>query len=403
LRTITVVLGITGGIAAYKTPELIRSLRKQGIDVEVIMTESAQQFVTPVTLREVSGRPVHTGLFDSINQWDVQHISLAQKADLVAVVPATANIIGKMASGIADDLLTSVLMATKAPILLAPAMNCGMYTNLALQENLERLKKWGVNTVGPNSGSLLCGQDGIGRLADLSEIEERIITLLSVNDLSGLKVLVTAGPTQEYWDPVRFLTNPSSGRMGYELARNARRRGAEVILVSGPTELPSLYGVDINFVRTTEEMHQAVMDLYKEVDILVMAAAPTDYTPCLKADKKIKRNGSNVFLELKENPDIAAKVGEAKEERTLVIFAAETNDLLENARKKLISKKADMVVANDLNAEDSGFQTTTNRAILLTCEEEVELPVMPKQSLAEKIFDAVLLIRNGQNMSGVRR
>lgn len=396
-----IVLGITGGIAAYKTPDLIRDIRREGYDVEVVMTRSAQEFITPLTLREVSGHPVHTGMFDPIIHFDVEHIALARKASLVAVVPATANMIGKYASGIADDLLSTVLLATTAPVLMAPAMNTGMYINPVVQENIAKLKQRGVHFVGPAKGTLLCGDEGEGRLSPLPEIVEMIHGILTPKDMSGMKVLVTAGPTQEPWDPVRFISNHSSGKMGYALARNAVRRGASVRLISGPTELPEVAGVEMIRVKTTLEMYQAVMEHFPSTAAVVMAAAPTDYTPRQHHVEKIKRTGEDLTIELVENPDIAAAVGMNKGEALLVAFAAETQNIKENARKKLFSKKADLVVANSLVREGSGFRGDTNQASLITSSEEIDLPLMGKDQLAAEIWNAVLHLREHQSLSAL--
>lgn len=397
----SVILGITGGIAAYKTPELIRTLRRDSIDVETIMTESAREFVTPTVLREVTGHPVHTGLFDPISDWNVQHISLAQKADLIAVVPATANIIGKMASGIADDLLSSVLMATQKPILLAPAMNTGMYQNPAVQQNIKTLSERGVHFIGPDNGELLCGQDGAGRLSGLEEIREEILTLLYPSDFQGLHVLITAGPTQEYWDPVRFISNPSSGKMGYALARIARRRGAKVTLIAGPVDLPDIPGVETVHIRTADEMYSEVINQSSHCDISIMAAAPTDYRPTETFSEKIKRDGNGITMCLTENKDIARAIGQQKGGCFSVIFAAETSKINKHAREKLDVKNADLVVANDLTKVDAGFRKDTNRVSLITRTESVDLPVMHKEDVAGSILDAVLTLRRGERLSTI--
>lgn len=401
MKKFTVVLGITGGIAAYKTPELIRALRKRGIAVEAVLTEAAKEFVTPLTIREVSGSPVHSGLFDPIPQWDVHHIALARKADLVAVVPATANCIGKLAGGLADDLLSSVLLATSAPILMAPAMNSGMYANPAVRENIRLLRSRGIRFVGPSKGALLCGTEGEGRMSEIGEIEEAILSLLSLKDLQGRKILITAGPTQENWDPVRFLTNPSSGKMGYALARVARRRGAEVCLVSGPTDLSPAWGVETIEVRTARQMYQAVMDRYEAMDILIMAAAPTDYSPRNPKCKKYKRNGEPLVIEFEENLDIAASVGKNKGSRFLTVFAAETENLKENARTKLKVKNGDLVVANNIATDGIGFRSEANQVSLIANGEEVDLPLMGKDEVAEKILDGILSLINSGTMAGL--
>jgi phosphopantothenoylcysteine decarboxylase/phosphopantothenate--cysteine ligase len=394
----TIVLGITGGIAAYKIPELIRDLKRCQLDIEVVMTKAAQEFVTSTVLREVSGNPIHTGLFDPIVEWDVQHISLAQKADLVVVAPATANIIGKMANGIADDLLSSVLMATHAPILLAPAMNSGMYQNPAVQNNIQTLKKRGIHFIGPDEGDLLCGQAGIGRMSSINVIKEAILDLLTPKDMQNMHVLVTAGPTQEYWDPVRFFTNPSSGKMGFALARAAKQRGASVTLISGPVELPPIDGVDFISVRSAQEMFDAVMREYPKCNLSIMAAAPTDYRPIHFHSEKQKRNGERITICLEENPDIAQKIGKIKDKRFSVIFAAESTNLQQYAIEKLRHKNADLVVANNILNDGAGFRSNTNQVSLMTQEDILNLPTLPKEEVSHKILDAVLALQRGSTL-----
>lgn len=394
-----IILGITGGIAAYKTPDLIRMLQREGYNVEVVMTQSAQEFITPMTLQEISGNPVHTGMFDPVVHWNVEHISLARKASLVAVVPATANIIGKFCHGIADDLLSTVLLATEAPVLFAPAMNTGMYKNSAVQENIAVLQRRGVHFVGPAKGALLCGDEGEGRLSPLPDIIEATRYITTPKDMTGLRVLVTAGPTQEPWDPVRYISNHSSGKMGYALARNAYLRGADVCLISGPTELPPIAGVTTISVKTTMEMYHAVMEHFPSTQVVVMAAAPTDYAPSQQHSSKVKRTGEDLTLQLMENPDIAAAVGENKGDALLVAFAAETDDLKENARKKLHYKKADLVVANSLVESGSGFRGDTNQASFITEHDEMDLPLMEKEELAKEIWNAVLQIKSERRLT----
>lgn len=394
----TIILGITGGIAAYKTPELIRNLKRSHLEVEVVMTESAREFVTPTVLREVSGRPVHIGLFDPITEWDVQHISLAQKADLIVVAPTTANILGKMSNGIADDLLSSVLMATSAPILLAPAMNSGMYLNPAVQANIDTLKKRGIYFVGPAEGELLCGQAGIGRMSSLSEIQESILEILTPKDMQNMHVLVTAGPTQEYWDPVRYLSNPSSGKMGFALARAAKQRGATVTLVSGPVDLPPIKGVNYFPVCSAHEMLEVVMKEYPRCNLSIMAAAPTDYRPVEFHSEKQKRTGESLTINLVENTDIARQIGEIKDGRFSVVFAAESSNIKEHAQEKLKYKNADLVVANSIITEGAGFRSDTNQVSLITRDEIIDLPSLPKEEVSNYILDAVLALEHGTSI-----
>src|SRR5690554_2934118 len=291
-RNKTVVLGVTGGIAIYKTPELIRSLKKRGLNVEVVMTKSAQEFITPLTFKEVSGNPVHLELFSHPSRWVVAHISLARKADLMAVIPATANLLGKLASGIADDLLSTTLMATEAPILLGPAMNSVMYNNPVVQRNLSILHDLGYQILPAEAGEMLCGETGAGRLPDLGVIEEEILKLLTPQDLAGQRLLITAGPTREYLDPVRFLSNPSSGRMGYALAREAWRRGAEVTLISGPTELQTPCGVKFISVESTRELYKKVMAEERHNELFILAAAPADFRPETVFKEKYKKTSA---------------------------------------------------------------------------------------------------------------
>jgi phosphopantothenoylcysteine decarboxylase/phosphopantothenate--cysteine ligase len=395
-----VVLGVTGGIAAYKVPEFIRALQRHEITVEVIMTKAACEFVTPLTLREITGFPVHTEMFAPPVQWQTAHISLARKADLLAIIPATANIIGKIASGIADDLLTTTVMATRAPVLIAPAMNTAMYENPIFQRNLETLAGLGYRIVPAAAGELLCGEKGAGRLPSLDVLEEEVLRLLTPQDLKGKKLLITAGPTREYLDPVRFITNDSSGRMGYALAREAYRRGGEVILVAGRTSLPYPPGVRTLPVTTTAELYETVMAELPAADIIIMAGAPADFAPAAVSNRKIKKTeeGALAPLNLQLTPDVARAAGEKKGGRFLVIFAAETNDLVANARTKLERKRADRAVANDLTEEGAGFQHTTNKVTLVTREKVKALPLMSKEEVAVEIITTILRQQEGKDL-----
>ena len=364
-----VVLGVTGGIAAYKACEVVSRLRKLHAEVDVIMTENAIKLVAPPTFETLSNRPVCVDTFTRVESWDVKHISLAQKADVFLVAPATANLMAKLAHGIADDMLSTTLLATKAPILLAPAMNTGMWTAQATQENLQTLLARGVKTVGPASGLLACGDTGAGRMSEPMEIVEAVCQLLTAKqDLQGLKVLVTAGPTVERIDPVRYLTNDSSGKMGYAIAQAAAERGAQVTIVSGPVHIAAPQGVKVLPVQSTMDLYHAMLENAPAQDIVVQAAAPADYRVENPADQKIKKqDGENLTLTLVENPDVAKAVGQQKRPwQVLVGFAAETQQVTENAIKKLHKKNLDMIVANDVTAEGAGFGVDTNIVTLIT-------------------------------------
>jgi len=401
LQGIVIVLGVTGGIAAYKAVELLRLLTKAGADVHVIMTRGAMEFVTPLTFQTLSMNPVSTSLFNLLSEREIGHIALADRADLVIIAPATANIVAKLANGIADDMLTTTVMATRAPLLIAPAMNVNMYQSPAYKENEARLKGRGVLFVEPVRGLLACGWEGEGKLQEPRVIFEEALTALTPKDLAGEKVLVTAGPTREEIDPVRFIANHSSGKMGYAIARAARRRGAEVTLVSGPTSLDEPYGVAVTQVVSAREMREAVMAKAAGSSIIIKAAAVADYRPALRADAKIKKTAAPKTLELIKNPDILAELGKNKGERLLVGFAAETCDLLKNAAKKLAEKNLDMVVANDISQAGAGFHVDTNIVKLLFCGGRVEeLPIMGKDELADVILDRVVDVREERRVKG---
>ncbi len=385
-----VVLGVTGGIAAYKCAELTRELVRRGAEVKVVMTAGAREFVTPLTLQTVSGNPVYTELFTLIREQDIAHIALAEFAELMIVAPATANVIGKAAAGIADDLLTTIFMAMKAPVLFCPAMNNHMYESPALQENLGKLRSWGYHVLPPASGPLACKSEGQGRLPDVSEIVEEAVSILTPKDLNGEHVLVTAGPTREPFDPVRFITNYSSGKMGYAIALQARRRGARVTLVSGPTSLPPPAGVEVVNVGSALEMRDAVLSRLKGLTAVIKAAAVADYRPAALADQKIKKKEGPLTLALERNPDIIREIGRKKGKRVLVGFAMESENLLANARSKLIDKNMDLIVANDLREEGAGFQCDTNIIKILDRKGNVEsLPLMDKTEAAGWILDRV--------------
>lgn len=385
-----VVLGVTGGIAAYKACEIVSRLKKLHANVRVVLTEHACRFVQPLTFETLSGNQVAVSAFE--HSFEIEHISLAKAADLLLIAPATANIIGKMAHGIADDLLSTTAMAVVCPILIAPAMNCAMYRSAALQENLETLKGRGVLTVGPESGHLACGDEDIGRMSEPETIVARVCELLrGQDDLAGKHVLVTAGPTREMVDPVRFLSNRSSGKMGYAIAEAAARRGARVTLVSGPVALERPRGVETVPVTSTLDLYLEVTERAKSADLVIQAAAPADFRPLEAARHKIKKTGEGMTLQLTPNPDVAAQLGRDKHEgQVLVAFAAETDDLIANARKKLDKKNADMVVANDVTQPGAGFAGDTNRVTLVTRSDARELPLMSKRDVADAILDRAL-------------
>ncbi len=386
-----IVLGVTGSIAAYKAAEIASLLIKKGYKVEVVMTRSATQFITPLTLQSITQSPVHTEMFAAPRQWEIEHISLAQKADLLLVAPATANIIGKVAGGIADDLLSTTIMATRAPVIFAPAMNVGMYENPVFQHWMNFLRGYGFLFIEPDEGRLACGARGKGRLPPPERIVSYVEDVLNRQDeLSGIRVLVTAGPTREPLDAVRFLSNYSSGKMGYALAEEAKKRGARVTLISGPTKLEPPQGVNLISVQTAEEMFNAVKENFAAADVVIKAAAVADFRPRWVTSGKIKKEAANLLLELEPTPDILAYLGQHKSNQILVGFAAETEDLLVNAREKLARKNLDMIVANDLTEEGAGFDVDTNVATILFPEgEAVELPRLTKKELAGVILDQV--------------
>lgn len=394
-----VVMGVTGGIAAYKACEVVSRLKKRHAEVDVIMTENATKLVAPLTFETLSGRPVCVDTFARTDSWDVKHISLAQKADLMLVAPATANLMAKLANGLADDMLTTTLLATKAPILLAPAMNTGMWTAAATQSNLAVLQSRGVQTVGPESGFLACGDTGAGRMSEPEAIVEAAqALLLPLRDMAGLKVLVTAGPTVERIDPVRYLTNDSSGKMGYAIAEAAARRGAEVTLVSGPVALQTPQGVKRVDVQSTQDLYDAMLALCGEQDMILQAAAPADYRAERVAEQKLKKHGGQpMVLTLAENPDVAKAVGERKRAgQILVGFAAETENLAANAEKKLNAKGLDMIVANDVTKPGAGFGVDTNIVTLMTRDGSEALPLMSKQAVAQRLLDKALALQKRQ-------
>ncbi len=389
-----IVVGVTGSIAAFKSAQLVSNLCALGAEVRVIMTKSAQKFVNPLTFRVLSGNHVYTGMFDYSAAGKVQHIDLAAEADLLVIAPATANIIGKAASGIADDLLSTVIMAAACPVLFCPAMNVNMYENRIVRRNIDLLSAYGYHFVEPASGRLACGAEGRGRLADLELIIKKIEELLiRRTDLKDITVLVTAGPTVEPLDPVRYLTNRSSGKMGYAVCEAALERGAKVVLVSGPVSLAPPKGAEVVRVETAQEMYKAVLEHFDSAGIVVKAAAVADYRPKEVSASKIKKKDGPMTVELVRNPDILAELGKRKCAQVLVGFAAETCDLLVNARQKLKDKNLDLLVANDVTVPGAGFGTDTNIASLVFAGGEVlHLPQMEKKSLAHIILDEAIKI-----------
>ncbi len=395
----TVVLGVTGGIAAYKSAEIVSRLRRLGAEVFVIMTKNATEFIAPLTFQTLSAHPVVTDTFRTPETWEVEHIALARRADLFLIAPATANLMAKMACGIADDMLTTTVLATKAPVLLAPAMNTGMWTARATRTNLQTLLDRGVRTVGPDSGKLACGDSGAGRMSEPEAIVAEACALLGrKEDLSGLKVLVTAGATRERLDPVRFLTNDSSGRMGFAIAEAARDRGAEVCAVTGSVTAAFPAGVRRVDVESTGDLLEAMLREAPSHDVVIQAAAPADYRFAQVSPVKMKKkNGEELTLRLVENPDVARAVGEIRKPgQILVGFAAETDHLMENARAKMDKKNLDMIVANDVTKPGAGFNVDTNIATLITREEMLECPLQSKRALADQILDRVMELRKGK-------
>lgn len=386
-----VVLGVTGGIAVYKALDVISALRKKDVDVRVIMTKSATEFVTPLTFQSMSQNIVTTDMFAEPKAWEIQHISLAKRADVFLVAPATANIIGKVANGIADDMLSTTIMATRAKVVFAPAMNTNMYTNPIVQENIAKLKKLGYEFIEPASGRLACGDEGKGKLAPASDIVEKVLSeLYDKKDLIGKKVLVTAGPTRANIDPVRFISNRSTGKMGYAIAEEARDRGAEVVLVSGPTNEAAPYGINVIEITTNEEMRNEVLKHFETSDIVIKSAAVADYKAKEYSENKIKKGSGDLEIILTRDNDILKELGEKKSGQILVGFAAESQNVVENAKGKLIKKNLDYIVANDITSKDSGFASNDNRVTIVTREgQELSLEKMSKREVARNLFDII--------------
>ena len=390
-----IVLGVSGGIAAYKACDIVSRLKKLNADVHVIMTASAAKFVTPLTFQSLSLNQVAVDMFDTPNYWEIEHISLAKLADVIVIAPATANIIGKLANGIADDMLSTTIMATKAKVLIAPAMNTNMYENPVLQRNIKLLSELGYIMIPPTEGRLACGDVGKGKMAEPAVIEKSIIDLLNPGqDMAGRTVLVTAGPTREAIDPVRFISNNSTGKMGYAIARQAALRGAKVYLVSGPTILDTPIGVERYNVISAEEMYSKVMELFPKCDIVIKAAAVADYAPMTAYSQKVKKSGNQLELKLKKNPDILFELGKIKGDKILVGFAMETENLVENAAEKVKKKNLDFIAANDLNEAGAGFAAETNAVKLIDREGNIEnIPLKMKDEIADIILDRIVNLK----------
>ncbi len=395
-----ILLGVSGGIAAYKAAELARRLISAGARVKVVMTRSAQEFIAPLTFQALTGERVGTGLWGQGSE-PLEHIALGQEVDAIVLAPATANLIGKLAAGIGDDLLTTILLAATRPTLLCPAMNVEMWRNPAVQENLVRLKARGFHLMEPAAGPLACGAEGVGRLPEPEMMVEALAPLVSPQDLAGRRLLVTAGPTHEDLDPVRFLTNRSSGKMGYAMARAGRRRGAEVCLVSGPSALTAPYGVELVMVRTGREMLDAVRLSFPQADALLMAAAVSDYRATGQETRKIKRGHPEIVAHLTQNPDILKEIGSLKKNQFVVGFAAETHDLETEALRKMVEKNLDLIVANDVAQPDSGFAVDTNEVTLIRRDGQItRLPLLFKDEVADKILDLVAAALAGEGRAG---
>jgi len=390
-----VCVGVTGGIAAYKALEVVSKLKKHNIDVNVIMTNSATKFVTPLSFQSLSQNMVVTDMFAEPKAFEIQHISLAKKADIFLIVPATANIIGKIANGIADDMLSTTIMATKSKVIFAPAMNTNMFQNKIVQDNIKKLEGYGYKFIQPTSGRLACGDTGEGKLADVDTIVNKVleeINNLDTNkDLMGKKVLISAGPTIAPIDPVRYLTNRSTGKMGYAIAEEAARRGAEVILVSGPTNLEKPNCVKVINVLTNEEMKNVLLDYFNDSDIVIKAAAVADYKIKNYSIEKIKKTEEDLTLTFERDNDILKILGEKKTNQILVGFAAESNNIVENAKRKIKDKNLDYIVANDITSADTGFGSDNNKVIIISKDgEEIYLDKMSKKEAASRIFDIIL-------------
>ena len=409
LKNKTVVLGVTGSIAAYKMANVASMLKKLNADVHVIMTENATNFINPITFETLTSNKCLVDTFDRNFEFNVEHVSLAAKADIFLIAPATANIIGKMANGIADDMLSTTVMAAKCPVLIAPAMNNNMFENKIVQRNIAFLKEYGYEFIEPAVGYLACGTTGVGKLPSEEILVENIVKKIAYEkDLAGKKILVTAGPTVERIDPVRYITNHSSGKMGYAIAKVAAYRGAEVILVSGPVNLVPPMGCELVQIESAEDMFNAVTTRSAECDIIIKCAAVADYTPVSVAEQKIKKTNEedaagpfvtdengNKAISLKRTKDILKYLGENKKEGQIICgFSMETENMLENSKAKLVKKNVDMIAANSLNDEGAGFKTDTNRITLITKNEEIQLPLMTKEEAAGELLSEIMNLNN---------
>ena len=391
----TIVLGVTGSIAAYKTANLASMLVKLGADVHVIMTKNATKFITPMTFETLTDNKCIADTFDRNFSFDVKHVSLAKKGDLFMVAPCTANVIGKLAAGICDDMLTTTLLATKAPIILAPAMNTGMWENPILQDNIQRLQRYGYHFVEPAVGRLACGDVGSGKMpAEELLLEHILLHIAKEKDLQGRRMLITAGPTQESIDPVRYITNHSSGKMGYALAKMAALRGAEVTLVSGPVSIKPFAGINVIDVKSAQEMFDAVSTRSAEQDVIIMCSAVADYTPATYSEQKVKKHDGDMTIALKRTNDILGYLGQHKPEGQLLVgFSMETENLIENSRAKLTKKNADFICANSISSDKTGFAVDTNKVTLISPTETVELPLCSKEETADKILDYIIKVK----------
>ncbi len=391
LKSKKIIVGVTGSIAAYKACELVRNLVKKDAEVQVVMTKNASRFITPLTLQTLSGNRVADDAFDLEWESKIGHIHLADTTDLIVVAPASASFIGKLANGITDNLLTTVIVASKAKVIICPAMNVNMYGNTLVSENIEKLKKAGYLVVEPYEGDLACGWEGKGRLADIEDISLEIEKELSPKDLKGKKILITAGATREFIDPVRFISNPSSGKMGYSIAKAAWMRGGDVTLITGYAEIPAPYGVNTIRVESADEMYNAVMANMKGMDVIIKAAAVSDYKTSSKKTKKIKKTAKSITLELTKTKDILKDIGSNKNGTFLVGFAAESENISENSKKKLKNKNLDLIVANDIKQEGAGFGTDTNIVSIMSKDgKKYELPLMAKEELGHEILNYVV-------------
>ena len=395
LKNKTVLLGVTGGIAAYKSASLASLLVKAGADVHVIMTEHATNFINPITFETLTNHKCVTDTFDRNFEFHVEHVALAQKADVIMVAPATANVIAKLAHGLADDMLTTTILASKAPKIIAPAMNTGMYENPVTQDNLETLRKYGMEVITPASGRLACGDTGAGKMPEPENLFEHIVRACAFEkDMKGLKVLVTAGPTQEAIDPVRYITNHSSGKMGYSIAKACMLRGADVTLVTGKTSIKPPMFTNVVPVVSAKDMYEAVTSRSDEMDIIIKSAAVADYRPMNVATEKVKKKDGDMAIPLERTDDILKHLGENKKDgQFLCGFSMETENMLENSQNKLVKKNLDMIVANNLKVEGAGFQGDTNIVTLITADSVKELPLMNKEEVALKLLDEILKLR----------